>query len=177
MRKQQTEEVSPEPRRPERTERGGLVEDLRLVGLLEAIPIRLAYKTAFITNFYREPLLQAIELTYGLTRPEWTILICLAYEDGLNPKDICAFTEQPRNNVSRGANMLEAKGLITRAPDPHDARRAVLCLTPKGADLYARIMPTFVERETLVFSALSATERRTLDQLLTKVAKAMPIER
>jgi len=73
--------------------------------------------------------------------------------------------------------MLEAKGLITRAPDPQDARRAELCLTPDGGKLYARIMPAFLEREKLVFSVLDATERRTLDQLLTKVAEAMPIER
>jgi DNA-binding MarR family transcriptional regulator len=177
MRKSIVEEKSAPTRRRERPARMTRGQDLRLVGLLESIPIRLAYKTAFITNFYREPLLYEMELGYGLTRPEWTILICLAYEDGLNPKDICAFTEQPRNNVSRGANMLEAKGLITRAPDPQDARRAVLCLTPEGSDLYARIMPAFVERETLVFGALDASERRTLDQLLTKVAKAMPIER
>jgi DNA-binding MarR family transcriptional regulator len=177
MRKHEREEQAVEPGGRGRPSRQGRGQDLRLIGLLDAIPIRLAYKTAFITNFYREPLLQEIELTHGLSRPEWTILICLAYQDGLNPKDICAFTEQPRNNVSRGANMLESKGLITRDPDPQDARRAVLCLTPEGAQLYARIMPAFLEREKLVFSVLDVSERRTLDRLLTKVAQAMPVER
>ncbi|MEN3161382.1 MarR family transcriptional regulator [Tistrella mobilis] len=154
-----------------------LVRDLKLFGLFDTVPIRQAYRLAFLTNFYRAPLLRRIEQEHGLTRPEWTILICLSHQDGLNPRDICDFTEQPRNNVSRGAALLEAKGLITRSPDPEDARRALLHLTETGRALYARLMPLFQAREAEMLAVLSPEERAQLDHLLTRLTAELPVWR
>jgi DNA-binding MarR family transcriptional regulator len=156
--------------------RGIRAGKLDLIGLLDEIPIGIAYKIAFITNFYREPLLRQIELSHGLTRPEWTILICLSYRDRLNPRDICAFTEQPRNNISRGAALLAGKGLITQEADPADARRAVLCLSPAGRAVYDEVMPLFVARERDYLSCLEPAERIELDRLLDRVARHLSVD-
>jgi len=149
---------------------------LRLIGLIDTVAIPTAYKLAFITNFYREPLLRRIERDHGLTRPEWTILICLAYSSPLNPRDITTFTEQPRNNISRGTALLASKGLISQEPDPDDARRALLSLTPAGRALHDAVMALFVERETDVLVCLDDAERCDLDRLLTKVALNLPLD-
>jgi len=152
-------------------------QSLKLFGLFETVPIRQAYRMAFIVNFYRGPLLRWIEQEFGLSRPEWTILICLMHQDGLNPRDICDFTEQPRNNVSRGAALLESKSLITRGPDPADARRSLLHLTDEGRALHDRIMPIFTAREAQMLSVLSADEQAQLDAILTRLTENLPIWR
>ena len=91
---------------------------MKLIDIVAAVPIRFAYRMAFLTNFYREPLLRQMEKTHGIIRPEWTVLICLAFRDGLNPRDICEITEQPRNTISRATAALVAKGMITRTHSP-----------------------------------------------------------
>ncbi|MGP1396429.1 MAG: MarR family winged helix-turn-helix transcriptional regulator [Inquilinaceae bacterium] len=147
---------------------------MKLLDILDGVPIPIAYRMAFLTNFYREPLLRRMEQQFGIIRPEWTILICLVFRDRLNPRDICEITEQPRNTVSRAAATLVKKGLIVREDDSADARRAILRLTAEGRDLYGRIMPMFEERESKMLECLSQAERNTLAALLDRLARATP---
>ncbi len=144
---------------------------MKLLDIIDATSIRYGYRIAFLTNFYREPLLRRIEREYGLTRPEWTILICLTYRDGLNSRDICEITEQPSNSISRGVSALEAKGLIRRLPDDADARRMCLYILPAGRTMHDAIMPLFEQAEAEMLAPLSDNERDTLDHLLNKLAR------
>ena len=147
---------------------------MKLIDIVAGTPIPIAYRLAFLTNFYREPLMRRMEQEHGLIRPEWTILICLTYRDGLNPRVICEITEQPRNTISRSVASLEAKGMITRAPDPADARRQTLRLTPEGRAAYDAVMPMCVEGEARLVESLDADERATLEALLDKLCRAVP---
>ena len=144
---------------------------MKLIDLVGATPLPLAYRIAFITNFYREPLLRRMEREFGLMRPEWTILICLTFRDGLNPRDICEITEQPRNTISRGVAALVRKGLVVQTPDPEDARRIVLHLTDEGRATYDAVMPLFVRGEAQLAAVLTETERATLEALLDKLCR------
>jgi DNA-binding MarR family transcriptional regulator len=144
---------------------------MKLIDIVSGTPLPLAYRIAFITNFYREPLLRRMERDFGLLRPEWTILICLAYRDGLNPRDICEITEQPRNTISRGVAALVRKGLVVQATDPDDARRLILRLTGEGRATYDAIMPMFVEGEARIAAALSPDEQVMLEALLDKLCR------
>jgi len=146
---------------------------VKLIDIVGATPLPLAYRIAFITNFYREPLLRRMEREFGLMRPEWTILICLTYRDGLNPRDICEITEQPRNTISRGVAALVRKGLVVQAPDPDDARRVLLRLTDAGRATHDAVMPLFVEGEARLAAALTEAERATLEALLDKLCRSV----
>lgn len=147
---------------------------MKLIDIVDGTPIRFAYRMAFITNFYREPLLRHMEQTYGIIRPEWTVLICLAFRDGLNPRDICEITEQPRNTISRATALLEEKGLVTREKDAGDGRRTVLWLTDRGRALYETIMPLYEEKERRMLGVLTRGERKALDAILDKLSRATP---
>lgn len=155
---------------PALTSRGRV---LKLIDLLSDIPIPFAYRMAFIVNFYRAPLLRRIEQQYGLIRPEWTVLICLRQRDGLNARDICEFTEQPRNTVSRGVALLARKALIRIEADDADARRTLLYLTPEGRALHDRIMALSIEGEQRMIACLNPAERAQLGELLEKVARSV----
>ena len=147
---------------------------MKLIDIIDNTPIRFAYRIAFLTNFYRAPVLRKIEQEYGLIRPEWTVLICLAFRDGLNPRDICEITEQPSNTVSRGSASLVAKGLITNEPDPEDARKRCIVITPRGREMYEKAMAICVEAEGSMIACLDDDEVKTLDRLLNKMARAVP---
>lgn len=146
---------------------------MKLIDIVGGTPLPLTYRIAFITNFYREPLLRRMEREFGLMRPEWTVLICLTYRDGLNPRDICEITEQPRNTVSRGVAALVRKGLVRQEADPDDARRTLLWLTDAGRATYEVVMPIFVEGEMRVEAALTKDERQTLEGLLDKLCRSV----
>lgn len=147
---------------------------MKLLNIVDGTSIRYAYRIAFLANFYREPLMRRMEREFALIRPEWTVLICLTFQDGLHARDICEITEQPRNTISRAVRTLSDKGLISHRVDTADARRTILRLTPAGRDLHARIMPMFEEGERRMLGCLNATERRQLDVLLDKLTHAVP---
>jgi DNA-binding MarR family transcriptional regulator len=146
---------------------------VKLIDIVSNTPLPLAYRIAFITNFYREPLLRRMERDFNLIRPEWTILICLTFRDGVNARDICEITEQPRNTISRGVAALMRKGMIVQSPDTEDARRMLLHLTDLGRSTYDAIMPLFVESEARIASILSHAEQETLEALLDKLCRSV----
>ena len=147
---------------------------MKLIDIVGGTPIPVAYRMAFLTNFYREPMLRRMEQEHGLIRPEWTVLICLRFRDGLNPRDICEITEQPRNTISRAVASLSAKGLVVSTTDPGDARRKVLRLTEAGRAAHDAIMPLFAEREARMLAVLDPQEQAVLQGLLDRLCRAVP---
>lgn len=147
---------------------------MKLIDILDGTPLPIGYRMAFLTVFFREPLLRRIERDQGLVRPEWTVLVCLAFRDGLNARDICEITEQPSNSVSRGVSLLLDKGFVARKPDPEDARRSLLTLTAAGRAAYECAMTLFVEAEAQMTASLDSQERATLIRLLDKMARDVP---
>lgn len=147
---------------------------MKLIDIIDHTPIPYAYRIAFLNNFLREPRLRQMERQFGITRPELTVLMCLRFRDGLNSRDICEITEQPSNTVSRGVAALAGKQMIRIEPDPDDARRTLLFLTPEGRSMHDDIMSIFVEAEQRMLACLDETERRQLDHLLDKLARHVP---
>ena len=144
---------------------------MKLINILDGTPIPIGYRIAFLTAFYREPLLRRMEREHGLIRPEWTVLVCLAFRDGIAARDVCEITEQPSNTISRGVASLAARGLIERRPDPGDARRARLHLTGEGRRVHDAVMATFAAAEARMTATLGAEERRVLTSLLDRMAR------
>lgn len=144
---------------------------LKLIDILDATPIPVAYRMAFIINFYREPLIRRMERDTGLIRPELTVLICLSFRSALNARDICEITEQPSNTVSRAVASLVGKGFVTSARDAVDTRRNVLAITEAGQAVHDRVMATFEAAECAMLETLEPEEVATLTRLLDKLAR------
>ncbi|AZO81195.1 MarR family transcriptional regulator [Bosea sp. Tri-39] len=128
----------------------------------------------YILNFYREPSFRAIEMEFGLTRPEIVILIFLTVRDGASASEFCEFSGHLKASVSRAVILLEKKTLIRREPDKADSRRQLLFLTPEGRALYERYIPALQAREAAMLDCLSGEERAQLGQLLDKLAAHVP---
>lgn len=147
---------------------------MKLIDIVDGTPLPIGYRIAFLADFFREPLLRRMEREHGLIRPEWTVLVCLAFRDALHARDICEITEQPSNTISRGVVSLVHKGLVGRESDPLDARRAILHLLPPGRALHDEIMAIFVTAEVQMAFCLTPADRVVLIEMLDRMARDMP---
>ena len=147
---------------------------MKLIDIVSGTSFPFVYRIAFLMIFVREPLLRRIELDYGIIRPEWTVLLCLGFRNGLNARDICEITEQPSNTISRAVSTLQEKGLIVSRPDHADGRRTLLHITEKGQRLHDTIVPLVEEAERKLLACLDTKETEQLDGLLEKLARAVP---
>ena len=146
---------------------------MKLIDILDTTPFPIGYRLAFLTNFWREPILRQMEKETGLIRPELTVLMCLNFRNDVHARDICEVTEQPSNTVSRAVGSLEKKGLITRTKDSIDTRRQVLNITKDGRHLHDQVMRMFVEAEQNMLSGLDPEEETQLLRLLDKLARSV----
>lgn len=144
---------------------------MKLIDILDATPFPIAYRISFLTNFWREPLLRAMERETGLIRPELTVLMCLSFRRDLFARDICEITEQPSNTVSRAVAALVDKGMVTRSQDAADTRRRVLNITASGQSVHDGLMAKFAAAEDRMLDGLTPEETETLRGLLDKLAR------
>ena len=146
---------------------------MKLIDILDATPFPIGYRIAFLTNFWREPVLRQMEKDFGIIRPELTVLMCLNFRDDVHARDICEITEQPSNTVSRAVGSLEKRGFILRAKDPVDSRRQVLNITADGREIHDKIIARFTKAEGFMLSVLTVEEREQLHGLLDKIARSV----
>lgn len=144
---------------------------MKLIDILDATPFPIGYRLAFVTNFWREPVLRRMERDFGIIRPELTVLICVSFRGNINARDVCEITEQPSNTVSRAVTSLERKGLITRTRDAVDTRRQLLNISTEGQKLHDRIMAMFAAAEQEMLAGLTPAEIQTLGFILDKLAR------
>ena len=67
---------------------------------------------------------------------------------------------------------LEQAGLVERRRDPADRRRHVVTMTPAGKKELTKLRQLHERVDDEVFATLTAAERKTLEELLAKVAAA-----
>jgi DNA-binding MarR family transcriptional regulator len=71
--------------------------------------------------------------------------------------------------VSVRLDRLERHGIVTREPDPANARSSVVQLTNKGVELFDRAAPVHLANEDRLLSALTPGERLALADLLRRL--------
>ena len=74
------------------------------------------------------------------------------------------------STVSRQVRALEDAGLVVRTIDPDDRRASVLTPTPAGKDLVTRMKAAFSRLIDNALQDWSDRDRRTLNNLLTRLA-------
>ena len=127
------------------------------------------FRISFLANSLVLPIYEEIKREHDLSRGEYLLLFCLSNVAQLTAQDVADMTGRPRNSISRAVHRMLRDGYLTRSPDPDDGRQALLRITPTGRALHRTIVSNFIEREAALLGVLSGDERRTLDQLLTKL--------
>lgn len=109
----------------------------------------------------------------GSSAADYEVLSTLSEQpDGsFGLRHFAAKMQWSRSRLSHHAARMEARGLITREPDPDDARGSIYHLTSDGLEVLRAVAPAHVASVRVRFlDHLSAAERRTLARVAKRVA-------
>ena len=108
---------------------------------------------------------------WGLAEAEFRVLTTLfSQPDGVaHPGELCTRAAQSPANMSRIADALVDRVLITRVFSAHDRRRVVLRITEQGEELVRELLPKMWVPLRAAMADISDSEQRQLISLLKRV--------
>ncbi len=145
---------------------------LQALELEKFLPYRLSVLAQLVSeslhNLYAQP--------FGLSVTQWRVMAALGRFAPLTASDVGQRIVMDKVAVSRAVAGLMKSGLIERATDSHDRRRASLKLSARGRAMHARIVPLALAYQQRLHDALSPDERRTFEALADRLfARAQEI--
>jgi MarR family transcriptional regulator, negative regulator of the multidrug operon emrRAB len=100
-----------------------------------------------------------------------TLMMLFSRPDGSStPGELCVFTSQGATNMTRIADALVKRGLITRGPSAEDRRRVVMRITATGRRFVQKMLPSMFPSLKLIFAGFSDADRNHFSRLLRKLA-------
>ena len=132
----------------------------------------LPYRLSVASNAVSGLIARAYEDRFGLTVPQWRLLCVLAEDGRLSQVQIVARTVMDKVTVSRAAQGLSKRRLVSRGQNKSDGRSHVLTLTAEGRSLYAEIAPLAMAYEAALIAGLAPNEVLLLKRLLGRLQTA-----
>ena len=99
------------------------------------------YRLAVAAERTSEQLARQYRKRFGISIPEWRVLVHLAHSGNVSVRDIEARVAMEKYKVSRAATRLEKAGYIRKDTNSDDRRLICLALTEKGRLLMAELLP------------------------------------
>lgn len=130
------------------------------------------YRLAVVADGFSRQLTEVYQRDFGLSREEWRFLFLLAEAGSLSSRDLARLGTLDKVQVSRAADRLEAKSLITRAPSPEDRRLKLYTCTDAGRRLFHAVFDRVNARADEILAQMTPEDREALDQGLTALARA-----
>lgn len=134
-----------------------------------AIERFLPFRLSVLANHFTRAAARVYARRFRLSAPEWRTLAVLGRYGPMNANSVVERTAMDKVRVSRSVARLVAADLITRRVDAADRRRAILELTPQGADTYRQVVPLVLAVEDEILETMSAEERGQLEHLFRKL--------
>jgi DNA-binding MarR family transcriptional regulator len=125
----------------------------------------LPYRLSVLAQLVSESLHDLYAGPFDLTVTQWRVMAALGRFAPLTASEVGVRIVMDKVAVSRAVAGLMKRGLVERATDRADRRRASLRLSARGRSMHAHIVPLALEYEAKLYAALTAEERRTLDSL------------
>ncbi len=136
------------------------------------------YKLAIAAEAFSRCLMNVYGRRYGLSREEWRLLFLLAGVEEMTSLELGQRTTLDKVQVSRAAQRLEEKGLISRAIAQSDRRLRLYACTATGKALFAEILPQVETQASDILRAMPPPDRAALEQglaaLLHAIERAQP---
>jgi DNA-binding MarR family transcriptional regulator len=125
----------------------------------------LPYRLSVLAQLVSESLHDLYAGPFDLAVTEWRVMAALGRFAPLTASEVGQRIVMDKVAVSRAVAGLLKRGLVERAADRADRRRAQLRLSARGRAVHARIVPLALEYEARLYEALTAEERRQFDAL------------
>jgi MarR family transcriptional regulator for hemolysin len=106
---------------------------------------------------------------HGVRVGQHIVLSALWDQDGLTPGEIARRLGTTTPTIVNTATRMEEAGLVTRRPDPADARLVRLYLTARGRSVRAPVREARAALEQYATATLTAAERTHLRSALAKI--------
>src|SRR5258708_32795281 len=120
----------------------------------------LPYRLSILAQIVSESLHDLYAGPFGLTVTQWRVMAALGRFAPLTASDVGQRIVMDKVAVSRAVAGLMTRGLVERATDRSDRRRASLRLSARGRAMHARIVPLALHYRGRHDQALSAEEPR-----------------
>jgi DNA-binding MarR family transcriptional regulator len=139
---------------------------------LDMTPVAVVSRLARVRDFI-DAQLAAVFTNFGLTTPSFAVLVTLARlggdSAGVSQRRLADELGLTPGTVSVRVDRLLEDGLVSRVRDPETRRSVLVALTPKGRELFERVVPAHLANEARLLSALTGDEQRLLGDLLRKL--------
>ncbi len=129
----------------------------------------LPYRLSVAANAVSQLIARAYEDRFGLKVPQWRLIAVLADEGALTPQALCERTVMDKVTVTRAAQALVERRLISREPHATDGRSHRLRLTEAGMGLHRRIAPLALEHERQLLAGLASHDIEKLKERLWRL--------
>jgi DNA-binding MarR family transcriptional regulator len=117
---------------------------------------------------------RATEDVVGMKLKEYMSLSSLRERGEMPQSELCVAMHMDPNNCVLMLNNLEGEGWIERRRDPADRRRHIVVFTAAGREALARAEQAISSLEAEVLAALTADERATMRDLLSRALAEEP---
>lgn len=115
---------------------------------------------------------------YDITPTQTHTLLYLHHHRGKAPQcEVIRHLKVKPSTANGIIDRMEEKGLVSRSVIESDARRRLITLTEKGAELQEKLHQAFGETEELMMKGLSAEERELLFSCLERVIQNLEEDR
>lgn len=108
-----------------------------------------------------------------LTPPQFDVIATLGNTPGMSFRELGERTLITKGTLTGVVDRLEAKGLVTRAGCPNDARSTLVTLTRQGEKIFNRAFPEHIEHLRCAFGKVCEKELSTLEQGLVTLREAL----
>lgn len=129
----------------------------------------LPYKLSVLTSRLTKMLSRVYGEKYGLSTPEWRVLVHVARREKMSVREIHDHVYLEKPSVSRAVSKLEKAGLLAKTTSEADHRLVEIEITDAGLDVFNGIVPDALSFEELLLSAFSHAEREQLHSLMERL--------
>jgi DNA-binding MarR family transcriptional regulator len=129
----------------------------------------LPYRLSVLAQLVSESLHDLYAGPFGLTVTQWRVMAALGRFAPLTASDVGQRIVMDKVAVSRAVSGLMKRGLIERATDRADRRRASLRLSSRGRAMHGRIVPIALAYEAKLYQVLNAEEARVFNTLADRL--------
>ena len=150
------------------------------IGTVSPLSAHLGYWLRFVSNQVSHSFSRKLAAR-GVTVAEWVVLRVLLDEQAMTPSALADRMGMTRGAISKLADRLASKELISRTAARNDGRSHWLALTPKGRRLAPILAALADANDAAFFGHLSEDERSIIESAMREIVcrhglRAQPIE-
>jgi DNA-binding MarR family transcriptional regulator len=134
------------------------------------IEAHLGYWLRTVSNAVSHSFARSVEAE-GVTVAEWVFLRMLYDVEGIAPSQLAERMGMTKGAISKLAERLVDKELVSRDAKADGQRGQTLMLKPAARQLVPRLAALADQNDTMFFGALSPEERDELERLLRLIAR------